>query len=304
LRYTNTLVSVGLPVRNGADRIDRVVRSVLDQDHENLELVICDNASTDETEKLCRSLARQDNRIVYHRNPVNVGILNNFMSAMRLATGTFFRWVGDDDWLAPNCLSRGLEAFGADDRLILVTSQLEYIDPDGRAHTAAYDGTALGSSDPLTRFTEMLRLLNESYLLIDPLYGLFRRESAIRIERRNMLQEDQVFTTKLALAGPWRHIPEILGRRTWKYEPPSLLARRLDVPPWQAYFSNLLQCKEMLHWLDHCDLDQGQRRRARLAVGRMYVRRQQIVVARRGRKLGRIALARTPITPRRHVRQG
>ena len=58
-----------------------------DQDHENLELVICDNASTDDTEELCRELANQDSRIVYHRNPVNIGLLNNFIRVMQL-----FEW--------------------------------------------------------------------------------------------------------------------------------------------------------------------------------------------------------------------
>jgi len=281
-------VSVGLPVRNGADRIERVVKSVLDQNHENLELVICDNASTDGTEDLCRVLAAQDSRIVYHRHPVNVGLLNNFISAMRLATGTFFRWVGDDDWLAPNCVSRGLDTFGDDDRLILVTSQVEYASPDGLTQTAEYDGTALGSDDPVTRFCEMLRLLNESYLLIDPLYGLFRHEHLGRIERRNMLREDQVFATKLALAGPWGHVPEVLAGRNQSPESLSSVARKLDVPPWHAHLATVLQCREMLRWLDRCDLDQDQRRRARQSVARMYVRRHQIVLARRGRKLIRI----------------
>jgi glycosyltransferase involved in cell wall biosynthesis len=289
MRYASTLVSVGLPVRNGADRIEPVVKSVLSQDHENLELVICDNASTDGTEELCRGLAAHDSRVVYHRNPVNVGLLNNFIGAMRLASGEFFRWVGDDDWLDPRCVSRCLEAFATDDRLILVTNQMEYIGPDGRTETAAYDGPELGSDDPVTRFTEMLRLLHESHLLIDPLYGLFRRETVVRIERRNMLNEDQVFATRLALAGPWGHVPEVLARRNWKCEPLSILARQLDVPLWQAHFANTLQCREMLRWLDECDLDQQQRGRARLAVARMYTRRQQIVVVRRGRKLVRIA---------------
>jgi glycosyltransferase involved in cell wall biosynthesis len=295
----NTLVSVGLPVRNGADRIERVVKSVLNQDHENLELVICDNASTDNTEELCRGFAAQDNRIVYHRHPINVGLLNNFISAMRLATGTFFRWVGDDDWLEPNCVSRGLGAFGADDRLILVTNQMHYMGPDGLTQTAAYDGTALGSDDPVTRLCEMLRLLNESYLLIDPLYGLFRRATVVRIERRNMLREDEVFATKLALAGPWAHIPEVLARRNWEHERSSVVARRLDVPSWQAHFATTLQCKEMLRWLDKCDLDEQQRNRARWAVARMYMRRQRIVGARRSRKL--LSIARELVGNRRYA---
>ena len=125
-----------------------MVRSVLDQDHENLELIICDNASTDHTEELCRDLAAHDSRIVYHRNPVNVGLLNNFISALRLATGTFFRWVGDGDWLYPRYVSRCLEAFATDDRLILVTTQLAYRGPDGVTQTATYDGTALRFGRP------------------------------------------------------------------------------------------------------------------------------------------------------------
>jgi GT2 family glycosyltransferase len=301
MRYADTLVSVGMPVRNGADRMERAVESVLSQDHENIELVICDNASTDATEELCRDLAAHDSRIVYHRNPMNVGLLNNFVSAIQLATGTFFRWVGDDDWLAPRCVSRGLDAFATDDRLILVTNQVEYTSADGLTQSAAYDGTALGSDDPITRFTEMLRLLNETHLLMDPLYGLLRRESVVRIQRRNMLCEDQVFATKLALAGPWGHVPEVLAWRNWKDEPRRILARKLGVPSWQAHFATSLQCWEMLRWLDVCDLDEQQRVSARLAVARMYLRRQQGVVVRRGRKLLRITreLAHT----RRHVRQ-
>jgi glycosyltransferase involved in cell wall biosynthesis len=289
MRYANALVSVGLPVRNGATGIEVVVKSVLGQDHENLEVVICDNASTDDTEEVCRDLVAQDSRIVYHRHPNNVGLLNNFISTVRLATGMFFRWLGDDDWLAPCYLSRGLDAFATDDRLILVTNQLVYTAPDGLTRTAAYNGTALGSDDPVTRFIEMLRLLNESYLLIDPLYGLFRREALMRIERRNMMHEDQVFATKLALAGPWGHVPEVLGWRNWKNEANSIVARKLDVPSWQAHFSTVLQCREMLRWLGTCDLNEHQRSMARVAITRFFVRRQRIVVTRRGRKIMRIS---------------
>ncbi|MBB5891119.1 glycosyltransferase family 2 protein [Kutzneria kofuensis] len=284
------LVSVGLPVYNGVERIEAVARSVLAQDHADIELVISDNASTDGTEELCRSLAAEDSRVVYHRNPVNVGLLNNFVGVIRLGRGEFFRWVGDDDWLAPNCVSRGLDAFAEDPRLILVTSQVDYTGPDGVTATAPYDGTALRSDDPVVRLTEMLRLLNESHLIIDPLYGMVRREPVAPIERRNMLREDEVYATKLALAGPWGHVPEVLAKRNWKHESPSILARRLDVPKWQAHFATTLQCREMTRWVRQCDfLTEDQRRRALLEIGKMYARRQQIVATRRARKLVRIA---------------
>jgi glycosyltransferase involved in cell wall biosynthesis len=291
MRDTNALVSVGLPVRNGAERIEGAVKSVLAQDHENLELVICDNASTDDTEELCRALAAQDTRIVYHRHPVNVGLHNNFLNTLELATGRYFRWLGDDDWLAPHCISRGLEPFAADDGLILVTNQFEYTDPEGRTETEAYNGTGLGSDCPITRFTEYLRLLNESRLQIDPEYGLYLREPLTRIERRNMLSEDQVFATKVALAGRWAHVPEILGRRNWRGDTHADLVRKLGLPSWQVHFATALQCVEMLRWLDKCDLDERQRRRARVAIARFYVRRQQGTVSRRSRKLAHVARA-------------
>jgi glycosyltransferase involved in cell wall biosynthesis len=281
----DVLVSIGLPVYNGEEVLEAVVRSVLAQDHENIELVISDNASTDGTEKLCRTLAGTDTRISYHRQPENVGILNNFMTAMRLASGTYFRWIGDDDALAPGYVSRCLDAFRADERCILVTTQVGYVGADGRTQTASYDGVALSSDDPIVRFEELLRLLNESHLLIDPLYGLMRRETVLAIPRRNMLREDEVFAGKLALAGPWGHVPEVLAERHWKYERLPKLARRLDVPSWQARTALLLQCRELLRWLPQADLTPEQRRRARAAVARLYLGRHRRTIARRGRRL-------------------
>ena len=61
------LVSIALPVYNGADTVAPVVESVLAQTHADLELVISDNASTDGTEEICRQFARDDRRVVYQR---------------------------------------------------------------------------------------------------------------------------------------------------------------------------------------------------------------------------------------------
>ncbi|WP_043630994.1 glycosyltransferase family 2 protein [Nonomuraea candida] len=283
------LVSIALPVRNGAGRLEPVVRSVLAQDYGNLELVISDNASTDATEELCRDLAAGDRRIVYHRHPRNVGLLNNFQHAARISRGAFVRWIGDDDRLDPACLSRAMAAFAADERLVLVTTQVAYTGPDGVTRTAAYDGEGLRSDDPLVRLGEWLRLLNESPLLMDPLYGLLRRAPATGIPRRNMLREDEIYATKLALAGPWGHVPEVLAHRTTGIERIGQVARKLDVPSWQSRLSNTLQLRELLRWVGDPErvpgLTPAQRRRARAAVVRMYARRQRRTVARRGRKL-------------------
>jgi hypothetical protein len=292
MKPSDALVSVGLPVRNGADRISEVVQSVLAQDYENLELVISDNASTDCTEGVCRDLVRADSRIVYHRQRENVGLLNNFISAIQIAKGTYFRWIGDDDWLAPDFVSRTLECFAQDERRLMVTTRIAYTGPDGVTRfDSSYDGARMASLDPMERFIEMMRLLNESYLLIDPLYAMVRREAVVAIPRHNMIREDQVFAAKLALAGPWGHVPLILAGRNTKVERLAKLASRLGVPGWQARVATSLQCRETLRWIGQSELADDQKRQARAAVRRMYVRRQARTYAHRGRKLGRMAIS-------------
>jgi glycosyltransferase involved in cell wall biosynthesis len=292
---SDVLVSVCLPVRNGESRLPTVVDSVLAQDHANFELVISDNASTDDTQEVARALAAADDRIVYVRQPTNVGLLNNFISAMHRARGQFFRWVSYDDWIAPSCLSRCLQEFLADERLVLVTMGVDFLHNDGTVNTADYTSRALASDDPLERFEEMLRLLNDSYLLIDPLYGLMRRDTVLPISRRNMLREDQIFATKLALAGPWGHVREVLGRRGYTDDTRRQLVRRLGVPAWTARAATTLQRQELMRFVNGADLTPRQRGQARASVRRWYVIRQRHDISHRALRLAQLAR----VAPRR-----
>ena len=175
------MVSIGLPVRNAAHTVASVAHSVLAQRYGSLELVISDNASTDGTEDVCRQLARADGRVVYHRHAENVGLLNNFIGTIRSARGEYFRWISDSDALDPDYSQLCVDAFVADQRVVLVTTGVEYQTEDGQVASEPYAGTALGSDDPADRAVEMLRLLNESYRLLDPLYGMMRRGAVLSI---------------------------------------------------------------------------------------------------------------------------
>src|SRR5215467_10718909 len=80
-------VSIGLPVFNGQAYLKGAIVSILEQDYQDLELIICDNASTDETESLCREFARTDPRVRYYRNDSNIGFANNTRRVFELANG-------------------------------------------------------------------------------------------------------------------------------------------------------------------------------------------------------------------------
>jgi glycosyltransferase involved in cell wall biosynthesis len=282
------LVSVALPVYNGAAHLHNVAKSVLAQDHERLELVISDNGSTDETSDVAREIAAGDERVVYHRHPHNVGLLNNFVGAMRLARGEYLRWIGDDDWIAPNYVSSCLRAFAEDPRLILVTTQMAYIGADGARRISTGQDDGFASDDPVERFAADLRMLTAGFLEGDPLYGLIRRTTLLGISRRNMLREDEIFGARLALAGPWGHVSEVLAQRHRVDTTRIATARLLGVPVWRHGISSLAQCWELMKSLDQADLTPSQRRRAMAEVAKLYYRRKQGALERAGRKAHRL----------------
>ncbi|MEQ6902944.1 glycosyltransferase [Nocardioides sp. YIM 152588] len=289
-------VSVALPVYNGGVAIADTIRSVLAQTHTDIELVISDNASTDDTEEICRDLAGQDSRIVYRRHRDNIGLLNNFRSAAEATSGSFVRWIGDDDVLDPRYVELSLTAFAEDPRRVLVTTQVTYVDQDGREILdASYDPSPLRSPDPVERFAAMLRLLTSGFAVVDPLYGLMRREAAV-VDRRNILLEDEIFAARLALAGSWAHVASPLARRRRDTRRTGSVAAVLGVPRWQGYCRHIIQCRELAVWIDRSDLEPHQRTRARAEVARLYGRRKTSAVMRARGRIARAIETSMPVS--------
>jgi glycosyltransferase involved in cell wall biosynthesis len=287
---TESLVTIGMPVYNGEPTLATAIRSVLDQHYERLELIISDNASWDGTEEICREFVRTDNRVRYHRQPVNIGMLDNFRYVMAHAGGEYFKWLGDDDSIHPAFVVRCAAALACEPSLILVTTQQSFLDDDGHIQTSPYGGVALRSDRPVERFDEMLRVLNESRLLLVPLYALMRRTMIVPIRRTNMLFEDQIFAAKLALAGPFGHLDEVLScRRSRPFTRLPALADRLGVPAWNARVAAMLHCRELLRTIAEAELTPSERRHARRSVARFYLRRQAITAVHRTRKVVRLA---------------
>src|SRR5215468_7744124 len=104
------LVSIGIPVYNGARFIRQALDHLLAQTYTHLELVICDNASTDNTSAICQAYAARDARVRYYRNPTNVGVINNYRLAVARSTGTYFMWSAADDRKPPTVVETCVRA--------------------------------------------------------------------------------------------------------------------------------------------------------------------------------------------------
>ncbi|MGH9083014.1 MAG: glycosyltransferase, partial [Acidimicrobiales bacterium] len=131
-------VSVILPAYNAARYVEQAARSVLDQTHGDLELIVVDDGSTDDTPAIADRLAEGDRRIsVVHQRNAGTGAACN--AGLDRATGDFVTWQAADDRSAPNRLSMMLEALsgGADyahcDMLLIDDDDVPFAYWQGRA---------------------------------------------------------------------------------------------------------------------------------------------------------------------------
>ncbi|WP_448526536.1 glycosyltransferase family 2 protein [Parathermosynechococcus lividus] len=93
----NPKISIGMPVYNGARYIREALDSLLAQTFTEFELIISDNASTDDTEAICREYAAKDHRVRYIRQSQNLGASANFKFVLDEALGEYFMWAAADD---------------------------------------------------------------------------------------------------------------------------------------------------------------------------------------------------------------
>lgn len=93
----NVKLTIGIPTYNGAETISSTLDSILNQLEDDVEVVVCDNASTDETKKIVLKYASQYSCIKYFQNDTNVGGCKNISLVFERASGDFVWLLGDDD---------------------------------------------------------------------------------------------------------------------------------------------------------------------------------------------------------------
>ena len=101
-------ISVCIPTFNYGRFLPDAIASVTAQTLGDLELIVVDNCSTDDTGGIVAGLARAEPRLRYYRNDRNLGICGNFNRALELASGEYVKILCADDWLAPQALEKSI----------------------------------------------------------------------------------------------------------------------------------------------------------------------------------------------------
>lgn len=128
----DVLVSIGMPTRNRSRYIREALDSLVAQTYKNFELVISDNASSDDTQAVCEEYARKDRRIRYVRQTELVDVMSNWNAVRAQAKGAYFMWAADDDKWAHDFLERCIAVFRKNPELAMVASGFEEFDDRGR----------------------------------------------------------------------------------------------------------------------------------------------------------------------------
>jgi glycosyltransferase involved in cell wall biosynthesis len=105
------LVSVGVPVRNGSQGLSRALSSLVCQTHSNLEIIISDNCSEDDTESICRGFVDRDSRITYFRQASPLTTVEQFRYVFEQSHGDYFMWAAHDDWRSADFVEVLLRGF-------------------------------------------------------------------------------------------------------------------------------------------------------------------------------------------------
>ena len=98
-------ISVIVPVWNAHDYLGRCVESIIDQTYKNLEILLVDDGSSDDSLAICNRYAEKDTRIkVFHKENGGQASARNY--ALEYATGEYIGFVDNDDWIFPTMYER------------------------------------------------------------------------------------------------------------------------------------------------------------------------------------------------------
>jgi glycosyltransferase involved in cell wall biosynthesis len=200
------LVGMGLPVFNGAGFLEPALDSILAQTYADFELIVCDNASTDRTEEICRAYAAKDPRIRYERSAQNLGLAWNFNRARELSRHRYFKWVAHDDVCAPDFVRSCVDVLERMPAVVLCYPRAILIDGRGQHVEECVDGCHLASPQPSERFRELLANLR----LSNPLFGVIRASALRPSPLGSYPAADVVLLGELALRGGFHEVPQRL----------------------------------------------------------------------------------------------
>ncbi|WP_170606521.1 glycosyltransferase family 2 protein [Ruegeria arenilitoris] len=151
--------SIIFPVYNAEETIETAVRSILNQSYSNLEVILCDDFSTDGTLEVLLRLSKDDPRIKIIQNKRNMGAYKTRNEGFRASVGQFILVHDSDDWSHPQRVEMHAAAFYRNPSLVACGSDWVRVTPDFEVTSWRLDAYPIRLSYP--SFTVRREVINE-----------------------------------------------------------------------------------------------------------------------------------------------
>jgi len=206
-------VSIGVPIYNAEYVLARALDSLKRQTHTNLEIIICDDGSTDNTQAICSDYTKLDARIQYHRSSVNRGIPTNFAWALALATADYFMWAADDDEWDPHYIEVCLAPLTSDPNLILSGSATKVVGQNDEDSIIDYGLTTM-DQPPAIRYKMYREISDHADNFGGIFYGIYRKKHLLAVSPMPpVVCNDHILLAQLTLRGSFFTNKKILMQK-------------------------------------------------------------------------------------------
>jgi glycosyltransferase involved in cell wall biosynthesis len=216
-RRATPRISVCLFVFNGGNLLPQAIESILMQDFCDIELIISDNCSTDQTQEVCLHYQQQDRRIKYYRLDQNLGMLTNLLNALGHADAKYCMFATHDDLREKTLISSCLPILENDPSVALVYPRSKIFDADLRFIGFGEDCLNAAQESPKERFKHVIW----EFTLGNAFLGIFRLSVLKKITSwGKTLFGDNLLLAEVALHGKIIQIdkPLFIRRLTRNYD--------------------------------------------------------------------------------------
>lgn len=210
------LVSIAMPVYNGEKWLEEAISTLIRQSYDNVEIIIADDCSSDDSQKICEQYASKYSQITFIKNETNLGAQGNFQKILNLCSGKYVTFASQDDYWDENFISYLVEKLELNNSAVLAGSATQVLDKNDNNYKEVHYN---GKWDP-----ERLSTCGLIYSLMLPInYGAYIKNNLFfhGVLRTDILkycysifpgimEHDRHFLLLLALSGKWCYVDRVL----------------------------------------------------------------------------------------------
>ncbi len=197
-----SIISIGVPVYNEEKFIEQTLQSLTSQTFQPIEIIICDNASTDNTPEIIKNYIKDRPDIKYFREEANKGSLHNYIKAFQLSDSKYFMWAGGHDLWSKNLIEEAVNTLESHPEAAIAFASTVWIDEKNKPAPRQSGWCDTRGMHPVERFLVTI------WGNVHPVLGVMRSEYLKTAPFVNVAGTDLILLCDLSLKGNFLHIPD------------------------------------------------------------------------------------------------